>query len=223
MEAFKPAVGACDPVIHARECQFMDPELLSLDDLPADARALLDAAEQDEIALRAHAEEQIDQIRARAERAVADLQGKADEDGRARRRRGYPEVKPLQDKYARDGKLDEALAIRERLRGLRGSLLQAQADPGNLNAFQNEQIGSSRLFDVTGSTDGAVWGTDVYTSDSTLAAVAVHAGVLYDGERGLVRVTFVDTLNVAFVGSERNGIWSQSYGPWPVGYGVGRA
>jgi hypothetical protein len=201
----------------------MDPELLSLDDLPADARALLDAADQDETALRAHAEEQIDQIRARADRAVADLQGKVDEDVRARRQRLYRELKPLQDKYAKDGKLDEALAIRERLRGLRGKLLQAQADPGNLTAFQNEAVGSSRLFDVTGSADGIVWGTDVYTGDSRLAAVAVHAGVLYDGERGLVRVTFVDTLNVAFIGSERNGVWSQSYGPWPVGYRVERA
>jgi hypothetical protein len=201
----------------------MDPELLSLDDLPADARALLDDADHDEIALRAHAEEQIEDIRARADRAVADIQGKVDEDVRARRQRLFRELKPLQDKYAREGKLDEALAIRERLRGLRGSLLQAQADPGSLATFQNEPLGSTRLFDVTGTTVGIAWGTDVYTSDSTLAAVAVHTGALNDGERGLVRVTFVDTLNVAFVGSERNGVWSQSYGPWPVGYRVERA
>src|SRR5258708_1424537 len=123
----------------------MDPELLSFDDLPADARALLSAADNDETGLRAHAEEQIDQIRARADRAVAEIQGKLDEEVRVRRQRLYRELKPLQDKYARDGKLDEALAIRERLRGLRGSLLQAQADPGNLAGFQNPAVGSSRL------------------------------------------------------------------------------
>jgi hypothetical protein len=200
----------------------MDPELLAFDDLPADARALLASAEQEEIQLRASAEGRIDEIRARADRAVAEIQGKVEEEVRTRQERLFRELKPLQDKYAREGKLDEALAIRERLRSLRGSLLSAQADPGNL-AGVNHTLGSSLLFDVTGTTDGMVWGTDVYTGDSTIGAVAVHAGVLNPGERGLVRITFVETLNVAFVASERHGVYSQSYGSWPVGYRIERA
>ena len=100
--------------------------------------------------------------------------------------------------------------------------MQALPDPGNLSSYTSPTIGSSLLFDVTGDSDGIVWGTDVYTNDSTLATVAVHAGVLKDGQRGLVRVTWVDTLNVAFTGSERNGVWSEAYGPWPVGYRLSR-
>jgi hypothetical protein len=201
----------------------VDPELTTLDDLPKEARELLDQAEKEEVALRSAAEKRIDEIRAKGDRDVAEIQGKLDDDLRGVRQKLFRELKPMQEKYAKKGKLDEALAIRERVRGLRGSLLQAVADPGNVANLPNPAVGSSRLFDVTGATEGVVWGTDVYTSDSTLAAVCVHAGVLYAGERGLVRVTFVDTLNVAFTGSERNGVVSQSYGAWPVAYRVERA
>jgi hypothetical protein len=80
------------------------------------------------------------------------------------------------------------------------------------------------VFDVTGDAEaGPLWGTDVYTHDSALSAAAVHAGVLASGERGFVRVTWVDTVNVSFVGSERNGIRSASYGPWPSGFRIERA
>jgi len=146
-----------------------------------------------------------------------------EEDVRTRQRSLLEALKPLQDQCAREGKLDEALAILERVRGLKANLLQAQPDPGSLAGMEHPKPGTSQLFDVTGSTDGAVWGTDVYTSDSSLATAAVHAGVLRPGERSVVRVTFVDTLNVAFVGSDRNGVESASWGPYPVGYRVQRA
>ena len=38
---------------------------------------------------------------------------------------------------------------------------------------------------------GTVWGSDVYTDDSTLAAAAVHAGAVGAGETGLVKVTIL--------------------------------
>jgi hypothetical protein len=201
----------------------MDPDLLNLDDLPAEARSLIDAAERDEITIRDRAEREVDRLRARAELAVSEVQSRADDEVRARQQALLQALKPLQDQHARQGKLDEALAIRERIRGLKANLLRAQPDPGSLAGVDQPQPGMSQLFDVTGSSDGMVWGSDVYTGDSTLATAAVHAGVLQPGERGVVRVTFVDTLNVAFVGSERNGILSDSFGPWPVGYRVQRA
>jgi hypothetical protein len=201
----------------------MDPELLCLDDLPAEARDLIDASERDEIAIRDRAERQSDEIRARADRAVAEIQSRADEEVRDRQLTLLRALKPLQDRCAKEGKLDEALAIRERIRGLKANLLHAQPDPGSLAGLMDAQPGTSMLFDVIGSTDGMVWGTDVYTADSTLAAAAVHAGVLRPGERGVVRVTFVDTLNIAFTGSHRNGILSDDYGAWPAGYRLARA
>jgi hypothetical protein len=201
----------------------MDPELLSLDDLPAEARQAIDEAEREIAGLRDRAGRQAGELRARAEQAAAELEGRADEQVRERQLALLRQLRPMQEAYARQGRLDEALAIRDRVRALRASLLQAEPDPGNLSHLGDARPGTSRLFEVTGTAEGIVWGTDVYTGDSTLAAAAVHAGALRDGEHGVVRVTFVETLNVHFTGSHRNGVWSEDYGAWPVGFRVARA
>jgi hypothetical protein len=200
----------------------MDPDLL-LDDLPDEARTLIDEAERELQEIRDQAERQADEVRARADRTVAEINARAADEVRVRQRGLLDHLKPLQDSYAKKGKLDEALAIRERIRGLKASLLQAQPDPGSLASLPPHPVGTQVLFDVTGSTGGIVWGSDVYTHDSDLASATVHAGVLRDGERGIVRVTYTDTLNVAFTGSARNGVWSEDFGPWPVGFRVDRA
>ena len=44
------------------------------------------------------------------------------------------------------------------------------------------RVNESFFFQVTGETHGPLWGTDVYTTDSSPAKAAVHAGVLRDGE-----------------------------------------
>src|SRR4029078_2690572 len=87
-------------------------------------------------------------------------------------------LRRMQEGYARDGKLDEALAIRARVRQLRGDLLGVRTDPGNLTEFTVAAIGRILLFEITGRPEGSVWGTDIYTTDSRLAAAAVHAGAL---------------------------------------------
>src|SRR5262249_19744570 len=167
--------------------------------------------------------EQTDEIRARADQAVAEIEDRAAEEVRQRQLGLLQLLRPMQDEAARAGRLAGALAIRDRLRGRPSSRLQAQPDPGSLSYAQDTRPGASQLFEVTGSADGIVWGTDLYTGDSTLSSVAVHAGVLTDGERGVVRVTFVDTLNVTFTGSYRNGVHSEDYASWPVGFRIARA
>src|SRR5262249_50411886 len=52
--------------------------------------------------------------------------------------------------------------------------VNVQPDPGYLSNFQ-QHVGQSFYFRVTGAANGSVWGTDVYTTDSALAAAAVHA------------------------------------------------
>src|SRR5262249_23617549 len=79
-------------------------------------------------------------------------------------------------------------------------------DPGNLTGY-HDKIGKTFLFKVTGSGTGSLWGTGVYTSDSLLAAAAVHAGVLKPGQTGLVKVTIVAP-PPTFAGSTQNGIRS---------------
>ncbi|HKB39573.1 MAG TPA: LCCL domain-containing protein [Gemmataceae bacterium] len=120
--------------------------------------------------------------------------------------------------YAREGQLDEALAIRDQIKQLKVDQGGAEPDPGNLLGLHT-QVGKSFSFDVTGQTDGAIWGTDVYTSDSSLATAAVHAGKVRPGERKVVRVTIVPPLS-SFQGTTRNGVTSGSYGPYPGAYRI---
>ena len=74
--------------------------------------------------------------------------------------------------------------------------------------------------EVVGS-DGTVWGTDVYTDDSSIAAAAVHAGLVKVGERGLVKVTLLPGQE-KYAGSERNGLTSGSYDTWGGSFRVER-
>ncbi|HEV3139473.1 MAG TPA: LCCL domain-containing protein [Vicinamibacterales bacterium] len=60
---------------------------------------------------------------------------------------------------------------------------------------------------------GSVWGTGIYTDDSSIAAAAVHAGLLKPREIGFVRVV-VDDGRESYAASESNGVKSQPYGMW---------
>ncbi len=114
------------------------------------------------------------------------------------------------------------------LRGLRSSKetdpeseVATLPNPGTLAGMQN-QVGKTFVIRVTGALpgNGGVWGTDVYTLDSSLAVAAVHAGLLRPGQAGVVRVTILGPVP-GFQGSSRNGITSSGYGPY-AGYRVHR-
>jgi hypothetical protein len=82
-------------------------------------------------------------------------------------------------------------------------------DPGSMSNYA-QALGQTFYFRVVGSTSGNIWGTDVYTHDSTLAAAAVHAGVLRAGETGVVKVTMMPAL-ANYHGSVNNGVTSGSW------------
>lgn len=106
-------------------------------------------------------------------------------------------------------------AISSRLRGGRLER-EAQPNPGNLSSF-GQRIGETLVFSVTGRVSGAVYGTAVYTTDSDLASAAVHAGIVKDGEQGVVQVTIVETPN-QFSGTSANGVMSRSWGSYPTAF-----
>lgn len=60
-----------------------------------------------------------------------------------------------------------------------------------------------------GGTLGAVWGTDVYSDDSSICSAAVHAGRIIVGSGGPVLV-FVQPGRRSYRGSARHGVTSQS-------------
>ena len=89
-------------------------------------------------------------------------------------------------------------------------------DPGNMMAFRGQSDFVLR-FTVTGSTSGTIWGSGVYTDDSPVAVAAVHAGVLAEGETGVVTVALVGGQE-SYPGVLSNGIDSSAYGSWGGSY-----
>ena len=84
--------------------------------------------------------------------------------------------------------------------------------PASLTGLQ-ANTGQTLVFRVTGANEGPVWGTDVYTDDSSIAAAAVHAGILRPGETGTIMLTVREGF-ATYAPSSRNGIESASYGEW---------
>ncbi|RKH49250.1 protease B [Corallococcus llansteffanensis] len=65
---------------------------------------------------------------------------------------------------------------------------------------------------------GAVWGTDLYTDDSSVCAAAVHAGAI-PATGGTVVVT-IQPGQSGYSGTTRNGITTYSYGSWPGSFSI---
>ena len=78
-------------------------------------------------------------------------------------------------------------------------------------------MGSAFYFRVRGSAEGSVWGTDTYTGDSSLAAAAVHAGLVEIDETKIVKVTVVQPLT-QYQGSQRHGVISHNFGRFGTAY-----
>jgi LCCL domain len=210
-----------------------DSDLMAFDELPEDARALISRTERSIAEIRERADQQTTDIRDEADRDCTEIREQADAAVARIEQNSTRELAPLvrelvdslrnmQERYAREGKLDEALAIRARVRQLRSDLLGVRPDPGNLTEFTTNDIGRTVMFEVVGRPDGSVWGTDTYTADSRLAVVAIHAGVLREGERGLVRVMFLDGEGVNYEGSAQHGIQTYDYANYPLAYRVER-
>lgn len=70
-----------------------------------------------------------------------------------------------------------------------------------------------------GSVSGAIWGTDIYTDDSSICTAAVHRGLITAASGGSV------TLEVrpgagGYTASTRNGVTSRAYGGWSGSFTV---
>lgn len=117
-------------------------------------------------------------------------------------------------------KLADAVAMSTNGFKEKEELVQALPDPGSLSGYQQPQnVGKTYVFRVTGAASGSLWGTETYTLDSTLAAAAVHYGVLKVGQTGNVKVTILGPM-VGFVGSTRNGLTSSNYANYPGAFRI---
>lgn len=66
-------------------------------------------------------------------------------------------------------------------------------------------------------TFGAVWGTDVYTDDSSVCTAAVHAGVITRETGGTVTIVILPG-RATYEGSARNDVTTEWYGAWEGSY-----
>ncbi len=60
---------------------------------------------------------------------------------------------------------------------------------------------------------GTVWGTGVYTDDSSICTAAVHAGIITQSGGGAVRIE-IRPGQSSYNGSSQNGVDSQAFGSW---------
>jgi LCCL domain len=156
------------------------------------------------------------------EQEVAEVHEKAEAEAKKWKGKTVAELQKIQDTYCRDAKLDEAVAVRDLLRGILDNKNAALADPGNLIRGEAE-IGKVFYYNVTGATTGgSVYGTDIFVAGSFLAMAAVHSGVLKEGQRGVVKVTVLPGQQ-AYTATTRNGITSNAYGGNTVSFKVERA
>jgi hypothetical protein len=100
------------------------------------------------------------------------------------------------------------------------SLNEEQAVPSSLRGIATIP-GQVLIYQITGLTGGSVWGTDIYTDDSSIAAAAVHAGLLQPDETGTIMLTILAGRET-YRGSARNGVASKDYPSWARSYTLQR-
>jgi len=95
----------------------------------------------------------------------------------------------------------------------------APACPGPLNAAPDAPARFTCTCSAAAATTPAsIWGFDVYTDDSAVCVAAVHAGAI--GPRGGVVTVTRAQGQQSYPGGARNGVLSNSYGPWQQSFRV---
>jgi hypothetical protein len=87
----------------------------------------------------------------------------------------------------------------------------------DMQQFSEGDIGKVYRMTITGAIGGAIWGTDIYTSDTHIPTAAVHAGVITVGQTKEVYIKVVQGLS-EYIGSTRNGVSTSGYGGWGLSY-----
>jgi hypothetical protein len=202
-----------DPFSFLQSGEVPDEAQQLIDRFERSAKKARSAVDRQAATIRARAEEEAEKIRQAAEKEIDGIQQAAEETVQAQAEALAREVQGLLDGYLREGRLGEVLAVAARLRGLRTSTGEVLPDPGYVHINKTD-FGKTFLYEVTGATDlesADIYGTDVYSGDSQLAAACVHAGVLRPGEKGVVRVMILSKPHPSFQGSTRHGVTSQHW------------
>jgi hypothetical protein len=99
-------------------------------------------------------------------------------------------------------------------------LTSCNSCPGNMTAYRGQNGYTLHCYCPNGSS-GSVWGTGLYTDDSSLCRAALHAGAI-PATGGFIEAT-VQPGASSYTGSTSNGVTSNSYGSWYGSYTVASA
>jgi hypothetical protein len=175
------------------------------EDLPAEARKLVEDHEKASAEIVKKTREILKKAQEAQQKAEAELI--------ARKQKLIAQLEALGKRLEKEGKATQAKVVGEQIEELKtGRSAGAAPDPGTVVNLRG-QNGKVFFFEVTGAPNGPVWGTDVYTDDSSLATAAVHAGIVKVGHKAVVKVTILPGKQ-KYGGSRRNGITSIDYGAW---------
>ncbi|MEA2623574.1 MAG: hypothetical protein QOH61_2484 [Chloroflexota bacterium] len=96
-------------------------------------------------------------------------------------------------------------------------------DPWALSALDYDGQSGTRYgyWCPPGGTPRTIWGTDLYTHDSSVCTAGVHAGAITLQTGGFVVIEMRAGAD-SYAGTARNGIDSQPYGPWGGSYVIVR-
>ena len=96
-----------------------------------------------------------------------------------------------------------------------GQKVECKTKARDLKGKSSEIGASIKVSCPSSCTRNSVWGTEKYTSDSSVCTAAVHSGVISADKGGKVTVNIVGS-NPSYKGSEKNGVksrdWSNSWG-----------
>jgi len=82
------------------------------------------------------------------------------------------------------------------------------------------EVGKTYKFKCpAGGKENYVWGSDVYTADSSICTAAVHAGLITFERGGTVTIELRPGQS-SYQGTSRNGVKSNQYGPYPRSFVV---
>jgi hypothetical protein len=95
----------------------------------------------------------------------------------------------------------------------------ADTDPWSLNATAYDGQNATRYayWCPPGGAFRTVWGTDLYTHDSSVCTAGVHAGAISQATGGFVVIEMRPGAD-SYTGSDRNGVTTQDYGQWGTSY-----
>ena len=93
-----------------------------------------------------------------------------------------------------------------------------QQCPDNFVAFREETDPLACTCPSEATQSGSLWGTDVYTADSSVCRAALHAGAT--GRFGGQVTVTAEPGRRAYPGTTRNGISSSNYGPYDASFRI---